>query len=135
MKYLTSLKNKGFRMTKTRKAILFLFDQNSVPLSGVDIIALLKQGNQDVNKSTVYREISFLLDQGIIQEVMISPKCMYYELANNDPLPYAVCSTCNRLEHVKIKKGPRLISNAQKHSSFHIDDYSLVFFGQCALCK
>ncbi|MCA9371485.1 transcriptional repressor [Candidatus Woesebacteria bacterium] len=135
MHTISTLRKQGFRMTNARKAILFMFDQNSMPLSALDIIAFLKQSNQEVNKSTVYREINFLIKKHILKQLFLAGGVAYYEPADRNHHHHVVCNSCGKIEGVSLNKEKMLISEAQKRSSYKIEDHSLTFYGACKQCQ
>src|SRR3972149_5341952 len=66
---LSALSEGGFRLTRLRKAVVEIFLGSTLPLSAADIIARLEEKKASFNKTTVYRELAFLKDTGIIKEI------------------------------------------------------------------
>ena len=61
------LKVKGNRITKIRKSVIDIFHKATTPLSIQDVLNELRNLNLFPNKTTAYREIEFLLMQGVIK--------------------------------------------------------------------
>lgn len=62
----SSLQDKGYRLTKARKQIIKIFSQATQPLSANQIEKKLIQSGLSVNKTTIYRELQFLLDNNYL---------------------------------------------------------------------
>jgi Fe2+ or Zn2+ uptake regulation protein len=131
---LSKLKHGGFRLTQTRKSILASFVANSKPLSASDISRILSQSGLVVNKTTIYREIEFLLDQGIIKKVRIEHTSDLFELAERPHHHHVICTDCGTIEDIQFKNEHALLEDAQNQTSLTIHDHALEFYGLCRDC-
>lgn len=133
---LSSLANQGFRITRLRKAIIGVFTGNGLPMSADELMEILRSGNTAFNKTTVYREISFLKERGVIQEIQfLHERLKRYELASLEHHHHLVCLRCNRVEDIVLENDlaeqERSILNSK---GFKVTNHMLEFHGICRGC-
>lgn len=131
------LKHNGARITKTRLAVLDIFSHENQPLSVAEILLFLKKQGILVNKTTVYREMEFLLEKGIVVAVFIDEKHTKYEL-NLGHHHHLVCRNCGNIEEIEMKEIENLFVVIEKKlkqkMKFTNISHSLEFFGICSTC-
>lgn len=125
-------------MTQLRQAMIGLFCQVTRPQSaGVIMMALLKQG-VSVNKTSVYRELQFLVEKNVIKTVAISDQEALYERVG-DHHHHVVCRDCKTVEDIHVEGIEDALSHLEKgiarKSNFSDLKHSLEFFGQCGRCR
>ncbi len=131
---LNSLRKNGFRITKTRKSVLSYFHTYEKPLAPLAVLELLAEDGINVNKTTVYREIDFLLIQKIIKKVRIDHISDVFELSQRPHHHHAVCTGCGSIEDLTFKSEQKLLKEAQNQTSLKIHDHALEFYGLCQQC-
>lgn len=134
---LRKLRDQGFRETRARKALIELLLTSNQPLAIAEIQDNLKKTYKiGTNKTTVYREISFLIDQQVAREVDFGDKKKRYESAIAGHHHHLVCTNCGRIEDFELKQD--LQNEEQRISSeknFKVTSHTLEFFGLCANCR
>lgn len=133
--FLEELRKQGYRITNVRKALLLLLAKSKTPLSADEIREELKSKKLQVNKTTVYRELDFLKEQGITQEVEFGDKKKRYEILSSHH-HHVVCVECKKVEDVNLQSD---LDAAEKkiawQKNFKVLNHSLEFFGLCSECK
>lgn len=133
---ISRLKIKGSRITPIRKKIVEVFSKSSFPISAPDLIENFAKEKIDVNKTTIYRELDFLLEEDIIGEVEFGEGKKRYELNTGKHHHHLVCLNCKKVEDVSLKtdlsEEEKLI---EKSTGFKIQSHSLEFFGYCKNCQ
>ncbi len=129
-----AIKNNGYRLTKARSAIIEIFCISHEPINAQRIQKKLDELQILVNKTTVYRELNFLINQSIIQTVQLTPDTTSYELLSRKHHHHLVCNKCGRIEDVILENEP-FLEEVKKQTSFKLDSHSLEFYGQCIQCK
>lgn len=134
---LQSLKEQGFRETKARKALVELLLKSSQPLAIAEIQNILKKTYKiETNKTTVYREISFLIEQKIVREVDFGDKKKRYESNISGHHHHLVCTNCGKIEDFELKQD---LADEEKRigqsKNFKVISHTLEFFGLCSTCK
>ena len=64
-----SLKAGGKKLTKARKAILAVLEQNALPITVAEVHAGLAKAKTDVDLVTVYRNLAMLQELGLVNAV------------------------------------------------------------------
>jgi Fur family ferric uptake transcriptional regulator len=129
-----SIKSKGKRLSKARKAIIEILFQSPCLLSTSDILAKLKSRKIQPDRSTMYRELLFLAKNNIITKETIAEKD-YFELPT-DHHHHLVCTSCNAIKKVVIGKHlHKEEKQLEKDNEFVITNHSIEFFGLCRNCR
>lgn len=132
---LTELKKKGFRITNIRKKLIGLFAKTKMPLSIQELLRGLEREGVAANKTTLYREMYFLMEQGIVDEIDFGDRKKRYESAHSTHHHHLVCLKCSKVKDVilsrELKKEELRIG---RENSFTITSHSLEFFGLCNQC-
>ncbi len=132
---LTDLKAKGHRITKARAAMVEMFVLHTAPLTAKDVEDYFEKRKLSVNKATIYRELTFLLEEQILHIVHLSPDILYYELSGRKHHHHVVCTSCGKIEDINVKREETLIDAVAQKTNFRIDSHSLEFFGHCNNCR
>ncbi len=130
------LKAKSLRVTDVRKAVIEIFHQAVTPLSIQEILDELKKIKLVPNKTTAYREIEFLLNHGIVQEIDFGEGLKRFELASNEHHHHIICVKCRKVEDISINQDLSLDEKRiAKEKKYKILNHSLEFFGICSKCQ
>lgn len=131
-----NLRDKKLRITKLLKSTLEILIDTNIPISVSDLRSSLSGLNLKIHKTSVYRELSVLKKQGVIQEVQFGENKKRYEITQTDHHHHIVCIDCNKIEDVALEKD--LDNHEQKimrQKNFKVLNHSLEFFGLCASCN
>jgi Fe2+ or Zn2+ uptake regulation protein len=130
------IREKGFKSTVYRKMLLELLIREHRPLSVGEMLEFFSQKKMEPNKTTLYREVYFLIDQGILKELDLGDDRKRYELSHLDHHHHLICEKCNSIEDVVIDEDLKTIEkNILVRNSFKVTDHTLEFFGLCKKCK
>lgn len=135
MDHISNLKNKGFRITSARSSIINLFENTKKPISAASIHNMLGRIGVNVNVTTVYREIEFLLENNILEKVPLKDSELYYELKDREHHHHLMCTDCGVIEDISLESEKTLLDEAHNSSNFAINRHSIAFFGKCPKCK
>lgn len=125
------LKEKGYRITESRKKIIEIFVSN--PERHYTIEQLITEINEKTNVATMYNNVSFLIEEKVINEFHIGDK-RYFEL--NDVIhAHFVCRKCLRFENIEIPGLDCLDVLISKRYNYTVDSSKIEFYGCCDLCK
>lgn len=131
---LSSLRDGGYRITKIRKEIVKIFSQASRPLSANEVGGELLKSGLTVNKTTIYRELQFLLVNGYLVEVYLHPKEVSYESSELKHHHHLVCKGCGDIAKVTNCLATDLEEDIYKKKGFKVERHALEFYGTCADC-
>jgi len=129
------LKDKGFKATKHRYALLQIMFSNKKPLSVPEILDLFEDLKLSPNKTTIYREIEFLIQEKILVEVIIGGDKKRYELASLEHHHHLICNNCESISDIKVNTDLNTIQKQlEKDNNFKIKSHTLEFYGLCSNC-
>jgi Fur family transcriptional regulator, ferric uptake regulator len=131
---LEKFKKQGFRLTPVRKFIVGFFVDNDKPIDAITLQSKVAKSVKKVNKTTIYREIDFLLAQSIIKEINFGDGRKRYELSTLPHHHHVVCMRCESVEDILADKLREFEQKISKLANFKIINHNLEFFGLCGKC-
>ncbi len=131
---LKKLRENGVRITKVRKSIIDILYRSKCCLNKVSLNKKLNQKKLYPNRSTIFREILFLIDNQIIQKTNILNTDYYSIHACHHHL---ICLSCKSIKKIELGKN-HLVKKEREISlanNFEIKNHNLDFYGLCVKCK
>ena len=131
---LQKIKNDGFRLTKVRKAMVKILFEQGCLLASSDIQTKLSKLHIKADRTTIYRELQFLLEENIIRKIQLGDDKAYYEISAGHH-HHLVCTKCNNIKEIVI--GQHLEQQEKKiyqKEKFKVLAHSLEFYGICSNC-
>jgi Fe2+ or Zn2+ uptake regulation protein len=133
---ISTLKQKKFKITKVRSGIVTRFTQAKSPIAAKDLLEYFHQQGMKINKTTVYRELAFLLSENIIKEIEFGEGQKRYELEDFKHHHHLICLKCRKVEDVELKTDlNKEETRFLKENGFKVVNHSLEFFGYCKNCQ
>ncbi len=133
------LKEKGYKLTTQRKAIINVFLKNqSSHLSPEEIYDVVRDDYPDIGLATVYRTLQLLDQLNIIYKVNFDDGCSRYELnldTEDHQHHHLICIGCGKVREVKIDLLDSLEAQIEKEGNFKVIDHNVKFFGYCSDCE
>lgn len=127
----------GIRLTPVRKAVVVILVGAGKPISVAELTNRLATFDLMPNKTTLYREIAFLVDGGWIHGLDFGDGRKCYEWASEHH-HHLVCRKCDRVEEVGVGRLEPAFAEFEKKligkSGFSGLGHSLEFFGLCPDC-
>lgn len=128
------LRQRGFRMTPQRQAILKTLDEVGGHLSPADIFQQVRASLPGLTEATVYRTLDFLADNRMINPSQTASGHLVYELARDDH-HHLICRVCARQVQVEPGWVRPAFEQIEAHTNFHLGSSHLTFFGVCPDCQ
>ncbi|MFA6514553.1 MAG: transcriptional repressor [Patescibacteria group bacterium] len=129
-----NIRAQGGRITKVRKEIVQILSGENCLKSQADILLCLQKLKLNPNRSTIFRELLFLVKHNIVVKNNISG-IDYYEIPDCHH-HHLVCLKCNSISKVEaddhLEKQEKQLS---KKNKFQIVNHSLEFYGYCHNCQ
>ena len=128
------LRDAGLSVTAVRVALLEYCSSTQQPASADQLTDALRAKHLTLNRTTIYRELSRLVEKGLIEEVLLASRARVYELAQAHH-HHAICTNCDTVAHVEIPEqlGTTEALLQQAHG-FTVQRHSMEFYGLCAPC-
>jgi Fur family ferric uptake transcriptional regulator len=126
------LMKSGYKATKSRLAILAVFDSAKKPLSAESVIEAVPT----IDQATVYRTLKSFKEKGIIRPIDLRHNHAHYELADSEHHHHLICIQCGRIEDVHHENARALEAAVLRDSKYFstITQHSLEFYGVCKTC-
>lgn len=133
---LSELKSKGFKSTKYRTSLLQLLFSSDKPVSVLEMLQAMSGEDLVPNKTTVYRELYFLMEHGIVTELDLGDEKKRYELAHMGHHHHLICTNCKNIEDVVFEENLAGIEEKIRvEKQFMVKDHSMEFYGLCKNCQ
>jgi Fe2+ or Zn2+ uptake regulation protein len=129
------LKEKGYKLTNQRKAIIEVFFENKGTLLSADEIyekTILKY--KSTNSSTVYRNLDVFITSEIIHRININDSSASYELIDDNTHHHLmICKDCGKTQSIEFCPFEEIMSKI-KAKNFTLTDHKFELYGYCKKC-
>jgi len=128
------------KLTQIRKKIISFFKKQKKPITYDKIIGYLRENGISFDRSTVFRNLSFLEKEGMIQKVNFGDGISRYELVKeNNHHHHIVCLNCKKVIDFFDEDLDKLVKKIEKkfeeNNKFKIKSHQFEFFGYCKKCQ
>ncbi|MEI7750119.1 MAG: transcriptional repressor [Candidatus Moraniibacteriota bacterium] len=129
------IRKRNGRMTRIRKAVLDIFRTADTPITATFIMEALAKRRIAADRTTIYRELRFLTETGVIREVRLAGRGRSFELSHGHR-HHLVCLGCDAVKSIPFDEHlygeeKRLLEDER----FRVLDHSLAFYGYCDKCS
>ena len=121
------------RQTKQVKVIIDVFEHKKTAISATELVKLL---DSQMNKTTVYRILDKLIDEGIVHSFMDKKGLKWYAKCqdcscetHNDVHPHFQCKSCGEVECLPVSFSLPPIKG------YKVESASLLIVGECVNCS
>lgn len=133
-KIIKQLKKKNIRMTAQRYAILeYLALEGNHPTAN-DIYEELKTDFPNVSVATVYNNLNFFKEAGIVIELPFGDGSSRFDLTETRHY-HAICRNCGKVADFDYPSFEEAERAAEKETNFKVDTHSFKVTGLCADCQ
>lgn len=133
---LQRLQKDGFRITAGRKATVGHFATRHEPFTAPQVHAALKKRGLKTNIASVYRELSFLTERGVLRVVQFSDGIQRFESADSHHHHHLVCEKCRSIQDIALPNDlDQLEAKIASESGFVVKNHALEFYGLCKDCQ
>ncbi|MCM0648766.1 transcriptional repressor [Clostridium swellfunianum] len=134
-----NLKEKGYKLTPQRRAIVDIIIQNAGShLTTEELYDLVKEDCPEIGLATVYRTVQLLEELGVVSKLDLNDGCYRYELVREDENHqhhHLICSQCGKVIEVQGDLLEVLEHEIEGKYDFKIENHSVKFYGTCSECK
>jgi Fur family transcriptional regulator, ferric uptake regulator len=124
------------RNTPVRRALLDLLEQAREPLTAAEILEALAARALPVNKTTVYRQLDILTEEGRVNMLAFGMDGKRYETNRGEAHPHLLCTRCGHVECLPSEEELETYQQriAAEHG-FSAQRCSLEVYGICDACQ
>jgi len=123
-----------FTLTNQRAIILDYLKKNHNHPSVEEIFGFVKKKLPRISKKTVYSNLQFLCNEGLIQDVRVKGVQRYEPQSN--PHYHLICRKCGKILDIQSEE---LLSHAMNVGktlrNFFVESTDINFYGMCKKCK
>ncbi len=112
-----------------------LKNARGVPLSADAIFALLKAEGETVGRTTVYRQLERLCEEGNARRTQIDGTSLFcFSDSVCEEHYHLLCTRCGKLDHLSCARLEELVSHIGQDHGFRVDPSLTTLYGLCAFC-
>lgn len=124
----------NYRLTATRKAILFVLACNDNHLTPSQIMQEARKLHARINLASVYRNLALFTDLGLVRPLFLGETQPHY-IRNDQPHHHAVCLQCRGVMDFEECVAAELEERLQERYGFQCQSHLLEFYGVCQACQ
>lgn len=136
-RFQTILRERGIRMTSQRRAILEVIETAKKHLDAGQILRRARKLDRSMDRSTVYRTLSLLKREGLIDELdlmHLNGEGHFYERKLKRDHIHLACLRCGRISEYVSELFEALKGQMERECGFEIAVARLEVGGHCAQC-
>lgn len=131
-----TLKDKGYRITAQRQAIIEVIITSAKLLTAAEIWELVRLRYSDVGLDTVYRNLNMLVELGIVSPIEgIGKDGVRYEIASECHHHHIVCIKCGHAACLDFCPVNPSFLQMLRGNGFELLRHNIEFFGVCRECR
>jgi len=132
---ITTLKEKGCRMTPQRLAVVKVLANNEEHLSAEKIYKRVKVDFPFTSLATIYKTVTLLKKIGEVMELGFVDDSNRFDGIRPFPHPHLICLKCKRIIDPDIPVLSELSNELAQKTGYQIINHRLDFFGICPSCQ
>lgn len=130
-----AVRQRGFRMTPQRLALLRLLAESPDHPSAAHLYDALRAQFPTTSFATVYKTLSLLEEMGEVLEMSFSDDDRRYDGRRPDPHPHLICVRCRRIVDLEGEIAQSLIYRAAQQMGYRLIGHRVDIFGLCPACQ
>ena len=134
MSCVTTLKEKGLKLTPQRMLIVDIIHETDGHLTAEEIIGQVRNRMPGINKSTVYRTLELLVKAGCVYRSGTGDDFIYHH-ADDGHHHHLICTGCGKTINCDENLFISLQKSLKEEFSFHADFKHIVMSGLCRNCR
>ncbi|MDY6787843.1 MAG: Fur family transcriptional regulator [candidate division WOR-3 bacterium] len=137
------MRNRGYRMTSAREAILDVLSKETKHLSAKEVYSKVLLIEPGTGLTTVYRTLETLSEMGIVNKIEIGDKTSRYELIREGHRHHhhIICTNCSKVidyddfMEEEQEMFCKLEKELEKKYNVDIKGHNVQFFAICKECR
>ena len=121
-----------------REMLRFLKERDMQHFSVDDVVFEMRGRGEKIGRSTVYRYLEAMADQGSVRKYQNQGVTQYQHVANAsscDDHFHMMCSRCGNLMHVDCSLMRSMSEHLMKEHGFQLDPRETILVGLCDRCR
>jgi len=126
------LKDKGYKTTGKRKAILNFFEASDGYRTAKDLIQHLESRYKTISPDTIYRNLHLYDEMGILETTELNGEKHFRMSCAEHHHHHFICSRCGKTKEIDICPMEEV---QQSLSNYAIDGHKFEIYGLCPMCQ
>jgi len=132
---LSKLREKGYRITPQRLAILKILAESQGHPGAEDIHSLVRTDFPTTTIATVYKTLAVLKITGEVLELEFSGDYNRYDGKKPGPHPHLICIKCKRIVDPDFTSLAEMTEKLASQTGYKLIGHRLDFYGICPECQ
>jgi Fur family ferric uptake transcriptional regulator len=128
---LSLLKDEGYRLTKTRKALIDIILRKTGHWTIQTLLDETQNLSPKIGVATLYRTVALLLKNNVLIETRLGGGATRYEVSSAHHHDHLTCLTCGHIFEFENDKIECLQIEIAKELGFQLSDHRMELFGNC----
>ena len=124
----------GVRSTRQREAIVELLGEQDVFISAQDVHARLREHNQRIGLTTVYRTLQSLVDVGAVDTLRNDGGEQLFRRCSDHHHHHLVCRRCGKTVEIQADTVEQWTHSVAEANGFSQVQHTIELVGLCAEC-
>jgi Fe2+ or Zn2+ uptake regulation protein len=133
LKLMTSLREKGYKLTSQRREIIKLLSQDTSHPGAMDIFQRVRKKAPRISMSTVYYTLDMLKKEGLIRELEFYDRDNRYDINVSNHVNL-ICRQCGKIEDFDGKLTVPA-KRVEGETGFRIQEMRFEYYGLCKECQ
>mgnify|MGYP002347872857 CR=1 FL=1 len=130
------LKNHDIKYSTQREKIVEILRDSPLPMTINQLYKTLNQDEQNVDLSTIYRNLDTLAEKGLaLKTTHMDNDESTYEFNRHEHRHYLICQECKAIEIIEGCPMHDFESEVEKSSNYVITGHRLELYGICPSCQ
>mgnify|MGYP003293880822 CR=1 FL=1 len=125
--------NKSYRLTEQKKIVLDEVRSRFDHPTAEEIFNSVHANYPGISKSTVYRNLDVLSQEGLILRIKVTGGD-HYDLTTKKHY-HVICKKCHKVVDADIKYCESYDKEVEEQTGYSIDQHAMLFEGLCPDCK
>ncbi len=132
---LSVLRDKGFKVTPQRRAVLAALSEGGQFCSAQIVLEIIRSVQPDVSLDTVYRNLNIFKEIGVVHEIVKPGGNVYEIITAGHHHHHLICTECGKMECIDICPMNNLYEKEAENRGFLITGHVFEFYGLCRSCQ
>lgn len=131
----TLVKKRGLKHSSQREQILQVLFLAKEHLTPEEIHQRVKELSPGIGLATVYRTLSFLEKEHLVNSISFGNEGKKYELNRGEHHDHMICLECGKILEFYDEELERLQEAVAKNSGFKLLTHEMILYGICPECQ
>lgn len=129
-------RRRGINLTLVRRRVLELVWQGHEPVKAYDIIDNFHSAKHVTRPPTVYRALSFLIENGLIHRIESQNAYVgcVHPIVHHDA-NFFICNRCQRVTEIDSGELDAPLEKLARKNAFKINQKTIEIYGLCQICS